>query len=70
MKHAQALELPPDYNLRDEYVIDAFVLDAVAAVEGEEALEVEEDFVVLRHRTNQRRYRIKTQRGKRYGEKT
>ncbi len=45
------------------------MLDAVAAVKGEEALDDEEaEFGPLRHRTNARRYRVRTVRPQRYGE--
>ncbi len=69
LKAAPALDPPPGYDPRNARAVEGRVLDAVAAVEGEEALDADDaEFATLRHRTNARRYGIRQIRRRRYGQ--
>jgi hypothetical protein len=71
LRAAPDLELPPGYDPRDPHQVEAHVLDAVAAVDGEDAVDDEEaEFDPLRQRTNARRHRVRLIRRGRYGEES
>lgn len=71
LRVAPDLEPPPGYDQRDPHQVEAHVLDAVAAVDGEAAVDDDEaEFAPLRQRTNARRYRVRMIRRRRYGEES